>query len=113
MLFGVYSMCDHFWCLLNKIGWCTWGTKPFAHRIIVGSLCSLHFEIKLESAEYKERTRGFHELISVLKHNKVDGVEILKQAETYYDLYKDLYYGSAEWDSGFPVILHRLRVLGK
>jgi len=36
-----------------------------------------------------------------------------KQAEAYYGLYKDLYYGSAEWDSKFPIVLHRLRVLGK
>lgn len=36
--------CDYFWCLLNKIGWCTWGTRPFAHRVIVGSLCGLHID---------------------------------------------------------------------
>jgi hypothetical protein len=106
-------MCDYFWGLLNKIGWCTWGTRPFAHRVIVGFLFGLHFKLTLESSIYKERTAGFLELISVLKHNNTDPQEILKQVEAYYNLYKDLYCGSAEWDSKFPVVLHRLRVLGK
>lgn len=59
-------MCDYFWGLLNKIGWCTWGTRPFAHRVIVGFLFGLRFKLTLESSIYKERTAGFWELISVL-----------------------------------------------
>lgn len=106
-------MCNYFWCLLNKIGWCTWGTQPFAHRVIVGSLFGLHFKLTLESVVYKEHTVGFHELISVLLHNKVDRAEVLRQAEAYYNKYKDLYYGSAEWDSGFPAKLFRLKSIGR
>lgn len=70
-------MCNYFWCLLNKIGWCAWGTQPFAHRVIVGSLFGLHFELTLESSVYKERTTSFWELISVLKHNNVDLARLL------------------------------------
>lgn len=95
----------YFWCLLNKLeGWCTWGTYPFAHRTMTGCVFGIHFDIQLATQAYKDNTRQFH-LLFCDKN--------LEALEAHYNKYKDLYKGSAEWDAGMPVLLHRLRVLGK
>lgn len=89
---------------LHKIGWCTWGTIPFAHRTITGFLCGIHFELVFETEEYKEDTHEFHRIFLEKDYQKL---------LAFYDSHKEKYRGSTEWDVGLPAWLNRLRVLGK
>ena len=83
---------------------CKWGTHPFAHLTATGEIFSLHFKLVFESNEYKENTQKFYLLA---------GDKKFEELQQHYEKWKQLYKGSVEWDARFPVMLHKISVIGK